>query len=107
MPYLADTVPGWFQAAVALYDAKGNQVAFADHFRFNPDPVLSYTVPCDGAYLLEIRDALYRGREDFVYRVTVGENPVRDGYLPARRRIGASRDESASRDGISRASRPA
>ena len=52
IPYLADAVPGWFQATVALYDAKGNEVAFADDYRFNPDPVLFYRIPEDGEYEL-------------------------------------------------------
>ena len=73
IPYLADAVPGWFQATLALYDAEGNEVAFADDYRFHPDPVLFFEVPEDGEYELEIRDAIYRGREDFVYRITVGE----------------------------------
>ena len=75
IPYLADAVPGWFQATVALYDATGREVAFADDFRFNPDPVLFYRIPRSGDYELEIRDSIYRGREDFVYRVAVGEQP--------------------------------
>jgi hypothetical protein len=73
IPYLADAVPGWFQTTLALYDARGNEVAFEDDYRFNPDPVLFYEIPQDGEYELEIRDSIYRGREDFVYRVTVGE----------------------------------
>jgi len=68
-------VPGWFQATIALYDATGKEVAFADDYRFNPDPVLFYRVPRDGEYELEIRDAIYRGRQDFVYRIAVGERP--------------------------------
>jgi len=90
MPYLADTVPGWFQAAVALYDAKGTQVAYADHYRFNPDPVLHYDVPQDGVYLIEIRDSLYRGREDFVYRVSVGELPFVTDIYPLGGQLGLS-----------------
>ncbi len=82
IPYLADAVPGWFQATLALYDAKGNEVAYADHFRSMPDPVLYYEVPSDGEYRVEIRDALYRGREDFVYRVTIGEIPYITGIFP-------------------------
>ena len=29
MPYLADAVPGWFQAVLALYDSTGSEVAYA------------------------------------------------------------------------------
>ncbi len=82
IPYLADAVPGWFQAAVALYDDKGKELAYDDHYRFHPDPVLTCKIPQDGAYVLEIRDALYRGREDFVYRVTVGELPFVTSFFP-------------------------
>ena len=71
IPYLADAVPGWCQAVLALYDANGHELAFADDNSFEPDPSFCYQVPQDGDYTLAIRDALYRGREDFVYRVTI------------------------------------
>ena len=82
IPYLADAVPGWFQATLALYDAKGRELAYDDRFRFNPDPVLSYAIPADGNYRIEIKDAIFRGREDFVYRITVGELPFVTGIFP-------------------------
>ncbi len=75
IPYLADAVPGWFQAVVTLYDHKGKEVAYADDERFHPDPVLSCTLSRTGQYELAIRDAIYRGREDFVYRVEIGKPP--------------------------------
>lgn len=82
VPYLADAVPGWFQATVALYDSAGKEVAFADDFRFDPDPVLFCEIPADGDYVFEIRDSIYRGREDFVYRVTLGELPFVTTVFP-------------------------
>ena len=82
IPYLADAVPGWFQATLALYDAKGKEVAYDDDFRFNPDPVLYYEIPADGEYTVEIKDAIFRGREDFVYRITLGELPFVTGIFP-------------------------
>jgi hypothetical protein len=82
IPYLADAVPGWFQAVLSLYDAQGNEVAYADHFHFHPDPVLYYEVPRDGNYVFQIRDSIYRGREDFVYRITAGELPYLTGLFP-------------------------
>ncbi|MCP4261173.1 MAG: hypothetical protein GY774_27250 [Planctomycetes bacterium] len=75
IPYLADAVPGWFQATLTLYDAVGRELAFVDDYRFNPDPVLFYEVPRTAEYELEIRDSIYRGREDFVYRIAVSERP--------------------------------
>ncbi|MHC4461564.1 MAG: hypothetical protein ACYS30_09025 [Planctomycetota bacterium] len=88
IPYLADAVPGWFQATLALYDAGGSEVAFADDYRFNPDPVLFYKIPKDGEYELEIRDSIYRGREDFVYRIAVGEQPFITQTFPLGGRVG-------------------
>ncbi len=82
IPYLADAVPGWFQATLALFEAKGRELAYADDFRFNPDPVLVCEIPRDGDYTLEIKDAIYRGREDFVYRVTMGELPFVTSVFP-------------------------
>jgi len=82
IPYIADAVPGWFQATLALYDADGNEVAYTDDFRFHPDPVLVYEVPTDGEYVVEIRDAIYRGRQDFVYRIALGELPFITGIFP-------------------------
>jgi hypothetical protein len=82
IPYLADAVPGWFQAALTLYDADGNEVAFSGSFQFRPDPVLAYKVPRDGDYILEVRDSIYRGREDFVYRVEAGELPFITSIFP-------------------------
>ncbi|KPK50080.1 MAG: hypothetical protein AMK72_03035 [Planctomycetes bacterium SM23_25] len=97
VPYLADAVPGWFQATLALYDADGQEVAFADDYRFNPDPVLFYRIPKDGEYELEIRDAVYRGREDFVYRIAVSEQPFVTQAFPLGGREGA--ETLASIDG--------
>jgi hypothetical protein len=73
IPYLADAVPGWFQMVLKVSDANGREVAYGDDFRFDPDPVLCFKVPEDGEYHLEVRDSIYRGREDFVYRIHVGE----------------------------------
>ncbi|MBI4979553.1 MAG: PPC domain-containing protein [Spirochaetes bacterium] len=88
MPYLADAVPGWFQSVLTLYNAKGKEVAFADDFYINPDAVLIHEIKEDGEYVLEIRDSIYRGREDFVYRITAGALPYVTGISP----IGGPRD---------------
>ena len=89
VPYLADAVPGWFQATLTLYDARGNELAYDDDFRFNPDPVLYCVIPRDGGYAIEIKDAIYRGREDFVYRISLGELPLVTGIFPLGGRAGA------------------
>lgn len=82
MPYLADAVPGWFQATLALLDSNGQEVAFKGSFDHRPDPLLCATIPADGRYFLRIRDSICRGREDFVYRITFGEIPCLTEQFP-------------------------
>ena len=92
IPHLADAVPGWFQAVIALYDSDGKELAYADDYRFNPDPVLYYKIPSDGMYKLEIKDSLYRGRQDFVYRITLGEIPFVTSNFPLGAKNGEKTD---------------
>ncbi len=82
VPFLADAVPGWFQPVLALYDAQGREVGFSDDYQLRPDPTIVYKVPADGEYYLEIKDCIYRGREDFVYRIALGEIPHVSSVFP-------------------------
>jgi hypothetical protein len=82
VPYLADAVPGWFQPILTLRDAGGKEVAYDDDFGDNPDPVIIYKIPQTGDYTIEIKDAVYRGREDFVYRISIGEIPFVRSIFP-------------------------
>ena len=88
MPYLADAVPGWFEATLTLLDPKGREVASAERYRFRPDPVIHFQVPHDGSYTVEVRDSLYRGREDFIYRLTLGELPFVTSVFPLGGKLG-------------------
>lgn len=71
MPFIGDGVPGFFQPQMEIFNAKKRSVAFVDDTYFNPDGTLEFKVPETGVYTLAVRDALYRGREDFVYRISV------------------------------------
>lgn len=88
IPYIADAVPGWIQPVLELFDASGKAVAYGDDYRFKPDPTIFYDVPADGEYVFEIHDSIYRGREDFVYRITVGELPFVTSIFPLGGRAG-------------------
>lgn len=82
IPYLADAVPGWFEATVKIYDPQGKQLASGERFHLKPDPVIHFEVPQNGEYVVEIHDSIYRGREDFVYRLTMGELPYVTSIFP-------------------------
>jgi len=83
IPFLADASPGSVQLSVTLFDAKGKELTWTDENRLHADPIYFFQVPKDGEYQLEVRDALYRGREDFVYRISAGELPFAVNNLPA------------------------
>ncbi len=90
IPFIADAVPGWFQPVLTLYDARGKEVAFDDDYRFKPDPVIRLVVPEDGDYVFAITDSIFRGREDFVYRISVGELPFVTSVFPLGGRAGVA-----------------
>jgi hypothetical protein len=89
IPYISDAVPGWFQATLAIYDSNGKELDYADHYGFHQDPVLHYQVPVEGDYVLAIHDSIYRGREDFVYRIQIGQLPYITSMFPMGGKAGA------------------
>ncbi len=82
LPFIADAVPGWFDPIIAIYSPEGRQIRYADDFGFKPDPVLFFSPPADGDYIIELRDVIFRGRADFVYRLTLGAVPFVTGVFP-------------------------
>ena len=83
VPYIADAVPGWFQPVIKIVDSRGNEIAYSDDYYHNVDPVIIATLPKDGHYILMIHDAIYRGRQDFNYRIQLGVIPFVTGRYPA------------------------
>ena len=83
VPYIADAVPGWFQPVIKIVDSKGKEIAFSDDYHHYVDPVIITTLPKDDNYTLMIHDAIYRGREDFNYRIEIGVIPFVTGRYPA------------------------
>ena len=79
LPFIGDAVPGHFQPVMQLMAPDGREAAFADDDYFRPDPVMRFKTAAGGDYILKIRDNLYRGRQDFVYRVALhpGIEPYR------------------------------
>ena len=90
VPFVADAVPGWIQLVLTLYGPNGKEVAYNDDYRFQPDPLIYFEVPADGEYVLDVNDAIYRGREDFGYRVTIGELPQVTSIFPLGCKAGAA-----------------
>ena len=81
-PYLADAVPGWFQPILTVYGPNGTKTASACCWRNDPDPALVFEAPTDGVYCVEVQDSLFRGRDDFVYRLAIGAFPWLEAVYP-------------------------
>ena len=82
LPLMGDAVPGWNDVLLTLYDANGREIQTVDDYRLHPDPVMIFTAPSDGQYVLEARDTIFRGREDFVYRLSIGPLPWLTDIFP-------------------------
>jgi len=74
---------------LALYDARGKILASAQD-AFDRDPRIIHTFKTAGAYVIQVRDTLYRGGGNFVYRLTAGKVPVVTGYMPRGGKRGAT-----------------
>jgi hypothetical protein len=57
-------------SVIDLWGAKGNHIASNDDSN-GPDSYLHYNVPADADYFVSIRDQLFRGGPDYVYRIEV------------------------------------
>ena len=71
----------FFNPTLSVLDAKGVEIARSNGF-YSLDPLLDVTLPADGPYLLRIRDPLYRGNPDSVYRLTGGVLPYNTYLFP-------------------------
>ena len=79
----------YFNPTISLYDIKGKELARSNGF-FSLDPLIDYTLPEDGVYFLRIRDLLYRGNPDSVYRLTSGVVPYNTYIYPTGGEIGTT-----------------
>ena len=81
----------FFNPTISVFDAKGSELKRSNGF-YSLDPLLDVTLPADGPYLLRIRDLLYRGNPDSVYRLTGGVLPYNTYLFPAGGMV-SNRDE--------------
>lgn len=78
----------FFNPSISLLDAQGTELARSNGF-YSLDPLIDHTLPEDGFYFLRIRDLLYRGNPDSVYRLTIGVVPYNTYIYPTGGKIGS------------------
>lgn len=59
---------------VTLLDATGRELAASDDATF-ADPLLTYTIPKDGEYVIQVRDARYDGDPRWAYALSITDRP--------------------------------
>ncbi len=77
----------FFNPTISLFDVLGKELARSNGF-YSLDPLIDFTLPEDGTYFLRIRDLLYRGNPDSVYRLTSGVVPYNTYIYPTGGTIG-------------------
>ncbi len=83
---LGDT---FWDPAVAVLDAKRFELATSDDSPLlGQDPGCSVVIPADGRYVVQVREAAYRGDEKCRYRLHVGTFPRPTAVVPAGGRPG-------------------
>ena len=60
---------------LALFGPDGVEIASNDMAN-GFDSLIDYTIPMEGEYTLRIRDLRYKGGEEFIYRLSVGETAL-------------------------------
>ncbi len=86
----AQRVDSLMDATLVLYDSAGKEL---DHNRDHNrrDPLLDFTAPASGEYVVKVYDFLYGGGEDYSYRLTIGSRPHLDFIFPPAGEPGSKR----------------
>ncbi len=78
-----------FWPVLAVHDESGKQLA-KNTGRDGFDPLIDFTAPADGTYLLSVRDLFARGSPFMVYRLSVADRPYEAALFPAGGRRGSA-----------------
>ncbi len=78
---MARRVDSRMDAVVVVYDAQGREVGNSRDARYG-DPLVDFTTPAAGEYLVKIHDAAYQGGPDYFYRIRAGALPYIDYVFP-------------------------
>lgn len=72
---------GYLDANLQLLDEQGATIASSED-AIGLDPLIHVTIPRDGEYKLRVQSLSYRGTEQAVYRLTIGEVPYPTACFP-------------------------
>jgi hypothetical protein len=70
----ADRIDSSLRTMLELFDADGKRLSVNRGF-FGVDPVVTYSIPIDGEYIVKLHDLVYSGSDNHFYRLDVGMGP--------------------------------
>ncbi|MCZ6793750.1 MAG: pre-peptidase C-terminal domain-containing protein [Planctomycetota bacterium] len=77
----ARSIDSRLDAALFLYDAAGQELTCSRR-GLRGDPLIDFTAPADGNYVVKLHDALYRGSGEYFYRLSFSTGPHVDFIFP-------------------------
>ncbi len=77
----AERIDSRMDATLVVLDTTGRELAH-DRDTNRDDPLIVFTPPADGEYIVKIYDFLYRGGNDYFYRLSIGTGPYIDFIFP-------------------------
>lgn len=75
-------IGGKANLVISLADATGRILASNNDYDGQPDPLIHFTIPADGRYLVMVREFQLGASADHFYRLTIGDLPVVTGSWP-------------------------
>jgi len=86
---LNEASQAFFYPVLYLHDAAGKELARNNGY-FGLDPLIDWTAPAEGKYVVTVRDMLYRGSPSSVYRLAAGALPYSTYAFPPGGRRGTT-----------------
>ena len=68
-------------ATLVLYDSAGKELMRVRDTQ-SYDPVMAFRIPADGDYIIEVYDFLYRGGDEYYYRLALTRRPYVESIFP-------------------------
>ena len=78
----ASTIGSKANAVLTLFDAGGRLLADNNDFGGARDPLMAFTVPADGRYVIQVSDLMRAGGSEHFYRLSIGQLAVATGVFP-------------------------
>ena len=83
----AEQIDSRLQPMLTLYNAQGDELD-RSRYSWGRDTLIDFTAPADGQYLLQVRDFVYGGGNDYMYRLVLDSRPHIDFVFPAAGPVG-------------------